>query len=97
MTDIPTGVVMICTDESGREIASVHDFDRSGYGGFTLQRSQEIRCKDRLARAVIDRYANPIIADAMDAYQQKSLLDSLERNHGHKIHTIYLPQENEDD
>lgn len=93
MTDIPSGVIIMCIDASGREIATVHDFDRSGYGGFTLQRSQEIRAKDRLATAVIDAYANPIIARCMSNWHRDELLKSMCRDHGYRLHTIYLPEE----
>jgi len=93
VTKIPSGVVMICTDEDGREIATVHDFNRSGYGGFTLQRSQEIRCRDRLAVAVIDRYANPIISRCMEQYHRDALMNKLIKDHGHRVHTIYLPED----
>lgn len=92
-SEIPSGVVMICTDKDGREVATVHDFDRSGYGGFTLQRSQEIRCKDRLALAVINRYASPIIGQAMCKWHRDELLQTLQRDHGYKVLTVYLPEE----
>ncbi|HEY8604689.1 hypothetical protein [Tsuneonella suprasediminis] len=96
MTGIPSGVVMICVDDTGREIATVHDFDRSGYGGFTLQRSQEIRCKNRLARAVIDRYSNPIISATMSEWHRDELLKNLISKHGYKVHTVFLPEELQD-
>ena len=97
MTDIPSGVVMVCVDAAGREIATVHDFDRSGYGGFTLQRSQEIRCKNRLARAVIDAYSNPIIAQCMSEWHRDELLKKLISDHGYKVHTVFLPDELRDE
>lgn len=96
-SEIPSGVVMICIDEAGREVATVHDFDRSGYGGFSLERAQEIRCKDRLARAVIDRYASPIIGQAMVQWHRDELLQTLQRDHGYKVLTIYLPEELKDE
>lgn len=96
-TDVPSGVLMICIDKEGREVATVHDFERSGYGGFSLQRSQEIRCKDRLALAVIDRYASPIIGQAMCKWHRDELLKTLVNDHGYKVLTVYLPEELKDE
>lgn len=91
--NVPTGVIMICVDPAGREIATVHDFSLSGHGGFTLQRSQEIRCKKRLACAVIDAYSNPIIAKTLSEWHRDELLNKLISEQGYKVHTVFLPED----
>jgi hypothetical protein len=71
------GCVGIYTDPEGRVIASVSDFERQGFGGFTLYRSQEIRCKRMLAHAVIAAYCSNVIASALDAYDSERLVEKL--------------------
>ena len=95
MTDpnTPTGIVMICTDKEGREVATATDFQQSGYGGFSLQRSQEIRCQRTLVRAIIDSYASPIIAQCMMNWHQDELVKKMVDEHGYRITIICLPDD----
>ena len=94
VAESPRGCVMLCTDPQGNEIATITDFERSGYGGFTLKEAQRIRCKRQIARAVIDRYASPVIAENMAEYHRDSLLQSLLKK-GWRIHEIYIGYEGE--
>ena len=95
MTDpnTPTGIVMICTDKEGREIATATDFQQAGYGGFSLQRAQEIRCRTALVRHIIDRHASPIIGQCMTHWHQDELVKKMVDEHGYRITTICLPDD----
>jgi hypothetical protein len=62
MTDTPPGAVGIFTDKNGHVIASVSDFDRSSYGGFTLMGYLSM-----FERTVSD---TPTLADRMEAHAQ---------------------------
>lgn len=93
---LPCGVVMLCTDNTGHEIATVTDFERSGYGGFTLKEAQRIRCKRSIARAVIDRYASPVIGENMAEYHRDDLLKRL-IDKGWKLHTVYVGYPEDED
>lgn len=88
-------------DREGHDIALFfHDhsvsffYDRdgengAGYGGFTLQRAQEIRCRNRIARAVVEQYASPALAENITADTADKILQDL-LNNGGKLcyHTI---------
>jgi hypothetical protein len=65
-TATPVGMVAIFADKQGRIIESVSDFDRSGYGGYTLQEGQKMRVQRRLAWAVIKAYCSEMILDGFD-------------------------------
>lgn len=95
-TTFPSGVVMICVDERGRHIANATDFAPDRPGGYTRRKVQELRCMQRLVRAVIDAYANPIIADCMVEWHRDELMREIVRR-GHAIHTIYIPEGDDDD
>jgi len=73
----PAGVVGVYVDREGRVIASVSDFDQSGYGGFTLLESQERRAKPKLERAVVDAYCSHVVFNALDAYDFTEIVSKL--------------------
>jgi hypothetical protein len=73
----PPGVVALFIGKDGRVIASVSDFDTSGYGGFTLQQAQEMRVKRSLAHEVLDKLSSPLICEAVDTYDAQKIMDSM--------------------
>lgn len=79
----PQGVVAILTDPTGHVIASVTDFDRSGYGGCTLREAQEMRVKQQLAFAVMRAYCSEAILGVFDNYQCAEVLNRLVRQKGY--------------
>jgi hypothetical protein len=87
MTD-PKGLVGIYTDADGRVIASVSDFDDSGYGGFSLQEAQRFRCKTKLARAVMQAYCSDRVLAVFETYDCEQILNKMVRNGGR---ATYLP------
>jgi len=84
----PKGVVAICTNETGRAIATTSDFDLQGYGGFTLAEAQTIRAKQTLAFEVLNQYCHPIIPKAMSSYNREGLLRELCNNHGYSVSCV---------
>ena len=84
----PKGVVGIYTDADGRVIASVSDFEDSGYGGFSLQEAQRFRCKTKLAHAVMQAYCSDRVLAVFDNYYCEQLLNKLVSNGGR---ATYLP------
>lgn len=85
----PCGVVGILTSADGHVMASATDFERQGYGGFSLQEAQRIRVKNALGRELVRNLCHPDIPKAMDSYECQSLLDRLTRNHGYSA--TYIP------
>jgi hypothetical protein len=79
MTEIaePPGCVGIYTDDEGRVIASVSDFDRSGYGGFSLYEGQKVRAQRKLAVAIVDAYCSSVITRALDSYDCEQIVRKL--------------------
>jgi len=77
----PAGVVAIYTDPDGIVIESVADFDRSGYGGFTLLQGQEMRARRELAYAVMRAYCSDRVWDALKD-RATDMLSRLERGGG---------------
>lgn len=91
MIDEPTGVVGIFTWPDGAVLASVSDFDRSTYGGFSLSEGQAHRVKERLAYEVIEKTCNECIAKALSAYHRSEIIGHLVRKQGFKIFIIEIP------
>lgn len=83
------GTVLIYVSPDGHVIATADDFSRAGYGGFTLQRAQEIRCRNKIARAVAEQYASPALAENITVDTADRILQDL-LNSGGKLcyHTI---------
>ena len=73
----PKGIVAVWTDDGGRTTVSVSDFDLSGYGGFTLQRSQEIRAKRSLQIEIVKRYCSPAVSDVLESYDCERIVDKM--------------------
>lgn len=77
MTDqIPTGMSAIFVAD-GRVIAHVTDFNRSTYGGFSLQESQEHRVRDKLAAAVVKELSSPLLYSNLDSYDCQRILEKI--------------------
>lgn len=88
MSDEPQGVVGVLIDDKGYVWAEATDFNRSGYGGFSLARAQEIRVSDQLAYEFIRRVGAPPLALGMEAYDCKKVVQKLTREHGWKERLI---------
>lgn len=71
------GCVGVYTDEQGQVIASVSDFDKTGYGGFSLYAGQKIRAQRALVIAVVDAYCSKVIMDALDSYDCEQIVRKL--------------------
>ena len=87
-TPEPCGVVGVLIDPTGYVWAEATDFSKSGYGGFTLKRAQEIRVSDALARNFIRSACADAILKAMDNYDCKKIVQNLTREHGWKERLI---------
>lgn len=95
MTDLiipadPLGYAVLLIDPDGHVIAETTDFERSGYGGFTLKQAQRIRCNDQLWRAALDRLCSPIISKAAGSYHGPAIIEEMVRKHGYRIHEIAI-------
>lgn len=83
----PKGVIAIWTDAAGEVIATVADFDRSGYGGFKLWEAQRMRSESQVKAAAIRAYCSPAVTDALSNY----LYDQISREmlqRGHKLNCV---------
>jgi hypothetical protein len=81
----PQGIVAIYTDKAGHVIATVSDFDRSGYGGFKTWQAQQIRCSDAIGRAVVRAYCSDPIVNHIDNYIVEQIMRAL---HSKKAGTV---------
>lgn len=83
------GCVAVFINPRGQVICSVNDFEESGFGGFTLEQAQKIRCKNRIAREVVSSYSSPDFADNVKSYTAERIVDDL-LEAGFKIHYEYI-------
>lgn len=74
------GVLAIFTDPEGDVVASVSDFDRSGYGGFTLEEAQKLRATRALNDAVIRAYCSERILTCITDGGADQIVRAMERN-----------------
>lgn len=86
----PKGVVLVFIDEEGREIASVSDFNRTGYGGWSLRDAQNLRARRALAMKVCNAYSSSQLVRAIDAYDAERIIDRLVKDHACKIATVVV-------
>lgn len=84
----PPGVVGILTDRDGQVLVNCTDFDVSGYGGFSLRESQELRAKRELAKLFISAYCAPIVADLIDNHRAEEMVERAIKRHGCKVTLI---------
>lgn len=89
------GVVKVFLNERGQVIAHAADFDRGGYGGFTLQQSQAHRVDERLGRAVIDAYSSPDLSRALSRFNVGDMMRTLVNQYGCKVHEINIGHDEE--
>ncbi len=73
------GTIAIFVNPRGDVIATACDFEKSGFGGFTLERAQEIRCKNQINREVVAAYSSPDLADNIDSYTCERIVEDLLR------------------
>lgn len=85
-----SGVVAVFISPDGRVVAEVTDFERSGYGGFTLEEAQRIRCKRALNRAVVSRFASDPLANAISEYSAESIVSEMVDKGGYRKHFITI-------
>jgi hypothetical protein len=72
-----SGASALFIGKDGRVIASVSDFNTSGYGGFSLRQAQEMRVKRSLAHEVMDKLSSPLICEAIDTYDAEKIVNSM--------------------
>ena len=78
------GVVAILTGPDGYVWASVTDFDRQSYGGYTLQDAQEMRAKKQLAYEFMRATCSDIVLSVIESYRCEEIVTDLIRQKGFK-------------
>lgn len=91
----PTGVVAVLTDPNGVALATVADFDRSTYGGYTLAEGQELRVRRAISRAFIDRACSEMVARVIEQHHADEIVRVLCRSHGFRLKVIHVGGEKE--
>lgn len=71
------GVVGLLIGPNGHVWAEATDFSGSGYGGFNLKRSQEIRVEAALARAFVRNACSDVVVAALDGYDCQQIVSKL--------------------
>lgn len=89
----PKGVVAVFVGPDGRCVASVSDFDYSGYGGFSLQQSQEVRVQDAIARKVANALCSSDFTRHMETHDMKRVMRQMIDRDGYKLHIIPVGHE----
>lgn len=89
----PSGVVAVFIGKDGRVIASVSDFNTSGYGGFSLRQAQEMRVKRSLAHEVLKALSSPLICEAIDAYDAEKIVNSMCSRCGCRVEVVAVGHE----
>lgn len=83
------GVIMILYNTEKTVVAQASDFERSGYGGFTLQESQKIRCKRAIARENVKKNCSTSLGDAISQNTAEDIMADVIKN-GYILHTIFV-------
>jgi hypothetical protein len=88
MSETPKGIVAVFVGPDGHCVASVSDFDTSGYGGYTMREAQEHRIRDAIATAVANALASNDFTKHIDVYHKREVLRAMERTAGYHLHLV---------
>lgn len=89
MTDEVKGVVAVFIDKHGQVTAHAADFERAGYGGYSLRQSQEMRARKLLHSAVVRAYCASVVYEATSEYDRSGIVSNMVAN-GAKVHIINI-------
>lgn len=89
----PSGVVALFINKAGQVLANVSDFNTSGYGGFSLRQSQEMRVKRSLAYEVLNKLSSPLICEAVDHYDAEKIMNNMCSRCGCRLEIIAIGTE----
>lgn len=81
------GVIAIVTAGTGEVVETYADFDKAGYGGFSLRDAQAIRAKDTVKRRAMAKVLWPEVAKHMHNYTLERMWDDLQSKGGWKVTT----------
>jgi hypothetical protein len=81
------GVVVVITWPTGEVAVNAADFDRSGYGGYTMQEAQSYRARNAAKRKLFQDLCHPDVPKAMTEYDVDRLWTAMEKN-GYKMTVI---------
>ncbi|MBS0372112.1 MAG: hypothetical protein JSS57_23265 [Proteobacteria bacterium] len=86
------GVVGLLIGPNGHVWAEATDFSGSGYGGFNLKRSQEIRVEAAIARAFVRNACSGVVVEALDGYDCQQIVSKLK---GFKMKLVAVGHDDE--
>lgn len=92
--EAPPGVVAVFMFPDGAELASVADFERSGYGGYTLLEAQTLRAKQAVKWKAVRALCHNDVPDSLDSYEVERIAESLIRKKGYRM-TVFLVNQSE--
>ncbi|MGB3415735.1 MAG: hypothetical protein WBA36_03605 [Mesorhizobium sp.] len=81
------GVCGIITSPTGKVVATYSDFERQGYGGFSLQDAQTIRVKEGLKRDFLRKFLFDGLVSKSSGYFCEQFWENA-RDHGYLMETI---------
>lgn len=88
------GICGVVTAPDGRIVATHSDFERQGYGGFSLQEAQTIRVRDGLKRAFLRAFMfEGLIRNSSGYFCDQFWQNAHE--HGYRIETFPIGYEAE--
>lgn len=91
----PKGVIALLIGPNGHVWASAPDFDRSGYGGFSMAQGQELRAKRALAYQYLRAIAHPALAKSISPYGAERIVQDVCRECGYKVVIVAIGYDTE--
>jgi hypothetical protein len=91
------GIGAILTDGEGKVVAHAFDFERSGFGGFTLWEAQRIRVRGALARTFIAHWCFGDVASVIDQHESEKIVAELCRKKNYHLKFIDIGHGVQDD
>lgn len=86
----PSGVVGLFIAPDGHVVAEVTDFERAGYGGFSLEEAQKIRCRKALNREIISMFSSPALSDHVSEYYAEGIVREMIERGGYRKHFVTI-------
>jgi len=84
------GVVAVLTKNNGAVVATACSFEQTPYGGFSLERSQEIRAENTLAVDFMKNFSSPYVNESLDSDHCRHIVEQVCDKQGFKKRYIHI-------
>ena len=91
--NVPRGAIFLLVDDRGGVAGIGYDFDSRGRGGFSKDRSEEIRVENTMFRDFARNYFGPLGEKLLEEFHVRSLVKKFRNKKNWKVYEIRVGKE----